>query len=342
MKHKLKITLMLLAIFLISQLIGLAVTASYQKHFLQKPEVKPPQQQQLPPAAQPQPQPMANVSIASQLIPEKVEFKSRFDVLQILISFVVGLVIATIVFIILMRIGVVRFMRFWLFFVVVIGLFLSLSLLLFEGFGFNIAIGRVSFSLAEILAAVFAIVLAYFKVYRGDVIVHNVTELLVYPGIVVLFLPLLNVVIAIVLLLLLSVYDFVAVFKTRHMQKMARFMIKDVRAFSGVMLPYLSEKEKKRLMELRARMKAAKGRLKAAKIKVNLAVLGGGDIAFPMLFSSIVFLTYTAYHSLLIILFSTLALALLLLFGKKGEAYPALPPLAVGSLIGFLVSLLVF
>ena len=343
MKHKLKIAIFLILIFLASQLIGLAVTASYQKNFLKKET----------PAVLPQPQPVtnisetpqiSNISVVSEIIPEKIEVKTKFDVLRILISFVIGLVLATIIFIILMHVGVIRFMRFWLFFVVVIGLFISLSLLFYEEFPFQIKIGKVSFSVSELFAFLLAIALAYFKVYKANIIVHNITELLIYPGIVILFLPLLNVIIVIVLLFLLSVYDFVAVFKTKHMQKMAKFMIKDVKGFSGVMIPYLSVKEKEKLIKLRAMQmteKKPKAKKKKIKIKVNLAVLGGGDIAFPMLFSSIVFVTHTIYHSLFIILFSTIALTFLLLFGKRGEAYPALPPLAVGGLIGFLLSLLI-
>lgn len=340
MKHKIKIVILLVTIFLVAQLIGLLVTSSYKKNFYEKemPKIELPDDQ-IQPAI-----PQENISITSQLIPEKIELKRGIDIIQIIISFVIGLVIATVIFILLMRIGVVKFMRFWFFFVVVVGLFIAFSLLLTNVIDGGIHTGSFYLSFAEIISALLAVMFAYFKIYKTDIIVHNITEIFVYAGIIVLFLPLLNVIAVIILLFLFSVYDFVAVFKTKHMQKMARFMIKDVRAFSGLLVPYLSKEQVEKLKKMRAEAKISKKTAKKSKIKmkINLAILGGGDIAFPMLFSSIVFLSYSLINSLFIILFSTIALVMLFLFGKKGEPYPALPPLTAGCLIGFLLSLMIF
>ncbi len=333
MKHKLKISLFLILIFILAQITGILVTASYKKNFYEEKEIP-----KLPPSINKtnETEEIQNISIAREFVPEKVEIKTTFDVVQIVTSFLVALVIATVVFIILMRIGVIKFMRIWLFIVVLIGLFISFSLLFMEIFRYNIKLGRFYFSFPEFLAIAFAFLLAYYKIYKQDFIVHNLTEIFIYPGIIILFLPLVNIIIVVILLLFISIYDFVAVFRTKHMQKMAKFMIKDVRVFAGIMLPYISEKEKERLIALQAKSKKSK---KKIKIKVNLAVLGGGDIAFPMLLSSTVFLSYGLLNSIFIISFATLSLFALLMLGEKGKAYPALPPLAIGSLIGFLISL---
>jgi len=323
MKHQLKISIFLILIFLLAQLTGLLVTASYKKNLYEEKPVTNVTIQ--------------NVSITRELIPEKVEIKTGFDVLQLIISFVVGLVIATVIFILLMRIGIVRFMRFWLFLIVVIGLFISFSLLFTEVFEFKIRFGTFFLQFSEILSILFALLLAYYKIYKREIIVHNLTEIFIYPGIIILFLPIVNIIIVIALLLLMSIYDFIAVFRTKHMQQMAKFMIKDIRAFTGIMLPYLSKKEKDRIVVLKDKKRAKRD----IKVRVNLAVLGGGDIAFPMLFSSVVFLSYGLASSIFIIAFATIALFALLSLGEKGKAYPALPPIAIGSLIGFLISLLI-
>jgi len=207
--------------------------------------------------------------------------------------------------------------------------------LLFYNLGFIIKIKNFSFNFSEILSFVLAIFLAYFKIYKRNIIVHNITEIFVYPGIIILFLPIVNLYIVIALLLIISVYDFIAVFKTRHMQKMAQFMIKDIRAFTGFLFPWIEKKQEEKIKKLK--MKKSK---KKIKIKVNIAALGGGDIILPMLFACIVFLTYGLINALFVIFFSSLSLLMLMIFGEKEKAYPALPPLTLGCLVGYLISLL--
>ncbi|MEM4318328.1 MAG: presenilin family intramembrane aspartyl protease [Candidatus Pacearchaeota archaeon] len=324
MKHQLKIALFLVILFVLAQIAGLAVTLSYKRYYLggEKVEVKETKENIT-----------KNLSITKEFIPEKVEIRSGFDVFQLVASFLIAIVIATVVFIILMNVGVIRFMRAWFFLIVVIGLFISFSLLFINFVFVKIKIGDYYFSIAEIIALILAIALAYYKTYKRDIIIHNITEIFVYPGIVILFLPLVNIIVVVVLLLLISIYDFIAVFKTKHMQKMAKFMIKDVRTFSGIMLPYLSREELKKIKRIDRRGKGM-------KVKVSLAVLGGGDIAFPMLLSSTALLSYGIISSIFIIVFAVISLFLLLLLGEKGKAYPALPPLAIGSLFGLLLSLI--
>jgi presenilin-like A22 family membrane protease len=336
MKYKLKVVVLIVLFFLVSQLVGVLVTSSYKENFYKKEveeknfTIMEEENKTLPKEN------FTNISITREFIPQKVEIKTTFDFLQILISFLIALVIATIIFIILMKIGVVRVMRFWLFFVVAVGLFITFSLLLYNINFFQMRIKNLSFSIVEIFALVMAIALAYFKIYRRNIILHNLTEIFVYPGIMVLFLPIVNIYITIALLVIISVYDFIAVFKTRHMQKMAQFMIKDIRAFTGFFLPWLDKAEKEKIKKL-----SLKKSRKKIRIKVNIAALGGGDIVLPMLFSSVVFLTHGLMNSLLIVLFSALSLLMLMIFGEREKAYPALPPLTLGCLIGYAISLLI-
>ena len=334
MKYKLKVTIIMLIFFILAQLIGLLVTASYKEYFYVKEKL--PRQINQSNLTNITKVTKTNLSLTKEFIPEKIEIKSSIDFVQIIASFLVALVIATVVFIILMRIGVIRVMRAWLFLVVLIGLFISFSLILYILTKESVKIFNIYVSIAEIIALVFAFLLAYYKIYKRDIIIHNLSELFIYPGIVVLFLPLVNIYIALALLLLVSIYDVIAVFKTRHMQKMAKFMIKDVRAFTGLLFPWIDKKEKIKLERIK---KKAKGR--KVKIKINIAALGGGDIALPMLFANVVFLTFGLINALFVILFATIGLALLLLFGRRDKAYPALPPLALGSIIGYLIGFLI-
>ncbi|MEM1535375.1 MAG: presenilin family intramembrane aspartyl protease [Candidatus Pacearchaeota archaeon] len=334
MKHQLRIALLLIVLFVLAQLAGLAVTASYKKHFeTEKISTEIKEAKELEKNVSEE----RNVSVIKEVIPEKIEIKRSVDIISLIASFFVALIMATVIFILLMKIGVVRFMRFWFFLVVFIGLFISFSLLLIDFIIAKVKIGSLYFSVAEIVAFFLAILLAFYKIYRNEVLVHNLTEIFIYPGIVTLFLPIVNLPIVIGLLLIISIYDFVAVFRTKHMQKMAKFMLKDVKVFSGLMLPYISKKEKERLERIRLKRKR---KARELKIKVNLAVLGGGDIAFPMLLSAEALLSYGLLSSAFVIAFSTLALFFLLALGEKGKAYPAMPPLSVGGLIGFSLSLL--
>ena len=75
-------------------------------------------------------------------------------------------------------------------------------------------------------------------------IVHNLTELLVYPGIAVIFVSLLtqwspikNLILIIFLLILISIYDMWAVWHSGIMQKMAKYQIDTLEIFSGFFIP---------------------------------------------------------------------------------------------------------
>jgi hypothetical protein len=74
------------------------------------------------------------------------------------------------------------------------------------------------------------------------------------------------------------------------------------------------------------------------------AILGGGDIAFPLLFAGSVmeeliisgFTREMAYfRTLLVPLFAGAALYLLFVKSEKGKFYPAMPFITVGCLIGY-------
>ena len=68
---------------------------------------------------------------------------------------------------------------------------------------------------------------------------------------------------------------------------------------------------------------------------MSTAILGGGDVAFPLLFSGVLLKTTGGFVAPVITtLTTTVALALLFYYGEKGKFYPAMPFITLGCLIG--------
>jgi len=143
------------------------------------------------------------------------------------------------------------------------------------------------------------------KTFKNNFYIHNFTELFIYGGLAAIFVPVMGIAAMIIVLVVISVYDFIAVFKTKHMIKMAKFQTK-IKLFAGLYVPYGKK----------------------------AAILGGGDLGFPLLFSGVVFRSY-GWISLIIVLTSALALSYLLFKSEKNKYYPAMPYLTIGCLIGY-------
>ena len=69
------------------------------------------------------------------------------------------------------------------------------------------------------------------------------------------------------------------------------------------------------------------------------AILGGGDVAFPMIFAGAVMKT-NGLFPIMIVLCSSLALIILLLRGDRGKFYPAMPFMSAGCFVGLLLTYL--
>jgi presenilin-like A22 family membrane protease len=128
----------------------------------------------------------------------------------------------------------------------------------------------------------------------------------------------------ILILIILSIYDFIAVYKTKHMVKMAKDMIE-----AGTILGLVSPFELTGFLKSINEVKPGEG---------NFLILGGGDVAFPLIFS-VSLLKLGILKSFLIALFSLLGLFAnfsLFLFQKERRAIPALPLISFFSIIGYL------
>jgi presenilin-like A22 family membrane protease len=133
----------------------------------------------------------------------------------------------------------------------------------------------------------------------------------------------------ILILIILSIYDFIAVYKTKHMVKIAKDMI-ETGTILGLVFPF----EPLGFLKSTKEIKPGEGKF---------LILGGGDVAFPLIFS-VSLLKFGILKSFVVALFSLLGLFanfLLFIFQKERKAIPALPLISLFSIIGyFIVSIL--
>jgi len=307
MKHTKKVTAILLGMFILTQIIGLAVINAYTN-------------QTLPYGMQP---------------PEKQEGQDANFLYTVIIAFIIAI---SLVFL-LTKFRVVWFLRLWFFLVVVLAIGLSI-------YAFEILVPfEIPYTLALILPVIFAVPLAFFKIFKQNLIVHNLTELLIYPGIAAVFVPILSVWTIIILLLLISAYDIWAVWHSGFMQKMAKFQINELKIFAGFFVPYADKKTKEKIRQIKMMkgkltQKQLEKRFKDKKIKINLGILGGGDVVFPLIMAGVVFRALGLIPASFTIAGASFALLVLQLKAKKGKFYPAMPFLSAGCFFGFIVGLL--
>jgi presenilin-like A22 family membrane protease len=199
---------------------------------------------------------------------------------------------------------------------------------------------------STLLILIIALPLAYIKIFKRHILIHNLTELVIYPGIAAVFVSILGVLGIIIVLLAISLYDIWAAWKSEFMQKMAKYQINNLKFFTGFFVPYTGRKQRKKIKALRQKYKTKKQfekHIEKAKIKVNLAILGGGDVIFPIITAGIFYKVYqSVWPALIITASATLALLTLFLMARKKKFYPAMPFLTIGMYLGMIVSWLVF
>ena len=239
-------------------------------------------------------------------------------------SIVVSFIIAILLLFLLLKFKVDVVMKIW--FLLVISLALAIS--------FGAFVPEFSYSSWVLLGA--GIIFALLKVFKRNIIIHNATELLIYPGIAAIFVPLLNIWTLTIFLVLISFYDMWAVWKSGIMQKMAKYQMNKLKVFGGFFVPYLSKKQKEKIK------KAKKSKDKKKKIKVNVAILGGGDVIFPIISAGVIYVSMGFWSAMLVILGATLGLTYLLLISKKKKFYPAMPFISMGIFLGILASIIFF
>jgi presenilin-like A22 family membrane protease len=265
-----------------------------------------------------------NVDYSDTAVGERPDIQGAASLLYILS----GILIGTALIMLFVRLGQVKlwkamyFLALWLASTITIGVFTaSITFGIFSG---------------ALLAAVAALIISLIEVFRTNVFIHNLTEVLIYPGIAILFAPLFSIEWAIVLMIAISIYDMYAVWKSGHMVKLAKFQTSS-KAFAGFVIPYSTGKAKG-LSALRGKIpKGVKG------AGVRTAILGGGDIAFPLVFAGVVMgwlvssgtpMLSAFLQSTIISAFAALFLLLLFVRAEKEKFYPAMPFITAGCFVG--------
>jgi presenilin-like A22 family membrane protease len=295
MKHTIWVTVILVAIFFASQVVGLAITKAYV-------DVEKTQE-------------TGNLTWKPLLQLGETEVISRPQVKEESSAFIYvlsAIIIGTILALFLIRLRRVIIWKIWFF--VAVAVCLSIA---FNAF------------IPTIAAIILGVGLALYKIIRPAVIIHNITEIFIYGGLVAIFVPIFNVFWAIMLLLAISAYDAYAVWKSKHMIELAKEQSK-AKVFAGLLIPYTLPKKIKGVSKAKLRL-----------TKVRTAILGGGDVGFPLLFAAVVMKETSFLNGLIVAVFVSIALFILLIKGKKDKFYPAMPFLTAGCLIGYLITVLI-
>lgn len=222
---------------------------------------------------------------------------------------VIAILIGTGILFLLMKYRLTIVWKVWFLLAVVISLTVAWSVFLGKGFAFLLAL-----------------ILGIWKVFRPNVWIHNLTELFVYGGLAAIFVPLLNLWSAIILLILISAYDAYAVWKSKHMITLAKSQAK-AKIFAGLLIPYKISK----IGKLPKFPTVKKTKIQLAKVRT--AVLGGGDIGFPLIFAGVLLKEMGLWQSLIIPFGALLGLALLMWKGDSGKFYPAMPFISAGCFL---------
>ena len=316
MKHKLSITLILLGMFLITQFIGLFVVNAYA----------PTTQTIVNPATG-----ESETIIIEKPLPfglQPSQNKATYNFVSIIFSFALAFALIFI----LMKYKWKLVIRLWFFFVVTLALAIAINAFLKYTPLTNII--NVS-----IVALVVSLLLSSLKIFKPNPYIHNLTELLIYPGIAAVFVAILTPISIIVLLILISFYDMWAVWKSGIMQKMAKFQMTELKIFGGFLIPSASKKVKAQILKIKQKYKGKKmpASVKKKKFKISLAILGGGDVIFPIITAGVFMRAYGIIPALLIIAGALAGLTFLFTITKKGKSYPAMPYISVGIFLAMLI-----
>ncbi len=192
---------------------------------------------------------------------------------------------------------------------------------------FDLLIGTSMFPLP--LGLFLALLLVGWRILRPTILNQNITLITSASGVGAVLGASLGIFPCILLMVFLSIYDYISVFITRHMVFIGR---KLVRSSSAMVISAPSD--------LRAFLSSKD--LPPEEVSKRMLHLGGGDIVVPLMFTVSVFSSYGVISSLSVIASSAGGLALLMLYlSKRPEVtLPGLPFICSGCLLGFFLSTL--
>ncbi|MCX6721994.1 MAG: presenilin family intramembrane aspartyl protease [Candidatus Staskawiczbacteria bacterium] len=190
------------------------------------------------------------------------------------------------------------------------------------------------------MAVILMGILIIFWLERPSILVHDILMILGLAGVASFFGLGFSPAVVVALLLIFSVYDFIAVYKTKHMVLMAKEMI-EKKVIFGFIIPKEFKFFKDNFKNVKPGRVARASRGAGAPNLGNFMILGGGDVVFPNLLVASV-IPFGIYKALVIVLFSLIGCFMSYwIFSNqdKKEPMPALPPIAFFSIVGYLITL---
>jgi len=182
--------------------------------------------------------------------------------------------------------------------------------------------------MSDLLALILIGILIFWWLKKPSILIQDLCLILGIAGVGSILGLSLAPQIVVLLLVTFSIYDFIAVYKTKHMVKMAKEMIESKAILALVVPP--------NILGLRAS-------LEEIKPGGKFLILGGGDIIFPLLLC-VSLVPQGILSPLIVAIFSLIGLFTGFYFfisQKVRQPIPALPPIAVFSIIGFLITRLI-
>ena len=203
------------------------------------------------------------------------------------------------------------------------GFFLRIFFLLALFSGTLITLG---IFLSNIWSLIFSLLLVVAYSFYPYVWFHNLVLILTLPGIAAVLGASITPYAAVILLIFMSVYDYIAVYKTKHMIKMAKAMITG-RAIFAMIYP--------------EHWHGFKAHLNKAHPGEGFMMLGTGDFVFPIIMATSAYSisAAAAWTVLIVSLLGLLLMHLIFSLQKVRRPMPALPPLAAFSIIGFFAAM---
>ncbi len=296
MKHSLPITVVLLAMFLLAQFIGLGIVYKY---------IDPVKSQET-----------GETEFKDLPIGERPPVNEKTSFLPVILAILIG----TGLLLILLRFRLMRLWKLWFLLAVVISLGVAWSVFLPSGVAFAAAL-----------------VAGIWRLFRPNIIIQNLTELFIYGGLAAIFVPIFNLFSVSILLVLIALYDAYAVWKSKHMVTLAKSQMKQ-KMFAGLLIPYrlegIARKKPHTKTSTHLSTLSAPSKVSSTKMRVRTAILGGGDIGFPLIFAGVVLKELGIWQSITIPFFAFAGLALLLWKADQKKFYPAMPFIGGGCFLG--------
>ena len=298
MKHTLKVTIALVLFFFLAQVIGLVIVNQYIDH---KKTIE-------------------TQTVVLKDLPYGLERPQVKNQSTSFIYVAIAIFIGTLLLLLIIKTNTILLWKIIFFF----------SITLTLGIAFAAFINPV-------VAGILALMISFLRLFKPNPLVHNISELFVYGGLAAFMVNIFNLFAAFMLLIIVSIYDYVAVYRTKHMIKLAEFQ-SESSVFAGLYIPYQREK----ISAKNIQVKSIKSK---EKPKGSVAVLGGGDIGFTLIFAGVVMkglmlkeaVLIGFLKTLIIPVFAAFALVFLLIKGQQNKFYPAMPLLSLGCLIGYMI-----